>query len=77
MGVVEKKKVNLTVNPENYENFRKLASSLGLSTSALIDLIMYFVCKYADKIDQLFEVNEDLFQEVLTDLRTKFKIEKG
>ena len=76
MATIEKKNINLTVNPENYENFKRLASSLGLSASALMDLLMYFVCKYHDKFEKLFQANEDVFVEVLTDLRSKFRIEK-
>ena len=61
-----KVKITLSVTGKNYENFKKLADSIGLSVSALIDMLMYFSVKYADKFGEIFQLGlkESFLKEV-------------
>jgi len=68
-----KARLNITVSPENYQEFKKISKRLGVSVSALIDLIMFFVVKYYDRIDEVFTVNKQFFNEVISYLRGELK----
>jgi len=61
-----KVKITLSVTGKNYENFKKLADSIGLSASALIDMLMYFSFKYADRFGEIFQLGlkESFLKEV-------------
>ena len=65
-------RVNMTVNPRNYEEFKKVASRLGVSASALLDMVMYFVIKYADKIEEMLYIRQDFLKDVVNDLLDKY-----
>jgi len=59
--------LHLTVNPNNLREFKKIAKDLGVSVSALIDLIMFFVVKYYDRINEIFTLkDEKVFNKVIT-----------
>jgi len=54
--VKDKIKVTITVKPDNYRAFQKLAKSMGVSVSALLDVVMYICVRYVDNIDEILRV---------------------